>query len=240
MKLTEVATWQHEILDGDPIRLEPESITPPTNAVLTFVGIEHGNESQPDYLRDVLADTDIFFPEVNAWDPFTAKMLQKVSNGDYKARQKVLQNSASNFMGFAEGMCRALYNSKVKVLMADLPHTSPIPEKLSRVGYDSEGMLTSAAFPLMVERDKNIARVICSGIAKAKEENPRLRDKDVRATAVFGVGHISVEAALKAAARMRANDTFSTLLFFDEAAAANRSQDMIDYNNWLRTTGEET
>lgn len=240
MRLFEVAAWQHELVPGVPVRLEPESIVVPENAEVRFVAMEHGDDSDTEYFEDIFHDTDIFFPEINGWDALTAKMLQKVSRGDYDARQRMLQGSSSNSRGFAERLTRAMYNTRVNVRMADLPEKSPIPAKLSRTGYDENGDLAREGFPLMVERDRHIARTIGAELVAAQSENPRLKDRTVRATALFGVGHFEVPAALNEAARLHGVDTFSASLLFDPAAAAGTSQAIIDYGNWLRTPEEQS
>ena len=234
MRLHESASWQHELLDGVPVKLQPEALNPPENTLLTFVAINHEDDIEPDYIPDLLRETDIFFPENNGWDPVTAKYMQKISKGDYNALQKARQTGAGTFVQFVNNQLRGMYNSRVYVRMADLPHTSPIPAALARTGY-GDGGLREEAFPLMLERDRHIAKSICSEVTKARAENPKLGDKLIRATAVFGVGHMGVEAALKEAGRLHETDRFSSRLLFDSSSAAGTTgPDIIAYNNWLR------
>ena len=234
MSLIEKASWQHQIIDGAPIKLESKQITPPANTELRFFAIEHGDDSNTDYIAEVLKDTDIYFPEINSWDPLTAKFLQKVSNGDAKARQKMLESSSSGYMAFTNAMIRGLYNTRANVRMADLPNTSSIPDKLSRMAYINGG-LSQSAFSLMAERDKHIANTICNEISLAQQEVPRFRDKTIKATAIFGVGHFSVASALQDAVKAQNSESFSINLLFTEEAASATGADVIDYANWLRT-----
>jgi hypothetical protein len=234
MNLVEQASWQVEIAESAPVKLDLASIEVPENTQLTFVAINHGGTSDYDYIGDLLSETDVFFPELMCWTPLVAKNFQKVSKGDYRARQSLLLNSAGNSTQFIEPLIKQLYDSKVDVRMADLSHSSSLIKKFVTNIYRGEA-LSPSLFGDMAARDNHIAHQIGAELINAQKENPRLRDKIVRATAIFGVGHLSVEAALQETARQKSVASFSSRLLFDNFAANNHAPDIIAYNNWLRS-----
>ncbi len=77
------------VKDVPPIKLINSGLAVPEDVDLTFIGIEHHDEAgDPDYLKEVLVNNDVYVPEFVGWDLALKRRLNRIAKGDYKSFEK--------------------------------------------------------------------------------------------------------------------------------------------------------
>lgn len=253
MKLVESVPWQADVVDAPPVRLDYDSIDPLADVDFTYVAARHDIDAgEPDYAGEVLAEADVFVHEQMGWTKELARLVQGVSNGSYSALKETLEQlewqkqHTPGASAWNELLYRQLYESKARVVMPDYPNGHP---KLDKIGLAVNGKKdTDATHRLFVDRDKFILASMCAKIVELRRMVPDIRTKSpLRVVMIFGVAHYAVHDALAAAAEDQGVESFSSRLLFQESAdlATGRPEDaeelvrskqqLVDYQNWLRT-----
>ena len=260
MKLVNNVSWRSEVVDRPPVRLNYQNLLLPDNVELTFIGTTHdtNDENTPDYLDEVIGDADIFLPESPGWNNNDLTKLQRVANGDFKARQKALEQNEmhkrnTGTPGQNEWMShvyKALYGSRVKVALVDFPARHPTNSIIRSIMRQGSLQLTEPIMQLFAKRDNHILEAMVNEIDRLKHDKRLVRKEVVKVLAIFGTAHYAVHDALAECAQESEGSTFSSTLLFEENAGFNPSarsgylpmeqagprKDIIAYQNWLRTS----
>jgi hypothetical protein len=253
MNLVESFPWQDSIVDAPPVKLEYRNLAVPAGVHLNFIGTAHNSANGlPDYLEEALEETDVFMMEFAGWEPARAKQLQHVARGDFKARQKILELNAigqedSGQAEWAESVYKALFGSRVRVALVDYPLRHHGLAAIARVHFESEPM-TANTMPLIAARDKFILSNIVAELTRLRQD-PKFNSKtEVRALALFGVGHFAIHDGFAASIAESGTTSTSRLLFepgadfpardaygLSKASLAYSRERVVQYQNWVRT-----
>jgi len=252
MPLVQSVPWVESIIDAPPIRLHYQDVEVPEDMQFTFVGTRHDEDGGlPDYLRGILRETDLLLPELPGWDAQLERSYQKVADGDFSARQKIIQATerlrkiAPGQVAWQRTMFQALFNSKVKVAMVDYPYRHPGDRALQTIL--AQGMpINEDTMPHFARRDEFIVKEICAAIPRLRQENRKLASKEpLKVLALFGAAHVAVYHALVAKAEEQGVNLSEQLLFEESVAFTASSietaedlnitrEEYIRYQNWLR------
>jgi len=248
--LVESMPWQAAVIDKPPVKLDYEGLEVPEGVELTFVGTAHdSSHGLPEYTEDMLRETDVLMLEFLGHTPAVTKLLQRVSLGDFKARQKTLESNAlqvkPEHATWVAVVYKALFMSRVRVSLLDYPKNHPGFEATCQI-MGGNSLIGERSMPDLAARDKFILRGMANEFVRLRQE-PKFAEAPVRALMLFGAGHYGIHDAF---AEVIAGDTTSSsrLLFesgadhppYDaygqsKAELAVERNNIVNYQNWLRT-----
>ncbi|HSX53346.1 MAG TPA: hypothetical protein VLF90_03175 [Patescibacteria group bacterium] len=258
MKLVEHLPLLDQIKGEPPVKLDLSQTVMPEDVDFTFIGTEHHDEAgEPDYLKEVLTDTDIYMPEFAGWDAELKKRLNRVARGDYKALVKVRQEHQrqgtekhTNMARYKSAADEALYNTGVRVELVDYPHKHDDLVEWDR-WHRGRRAHNEEAYPMYLGRDQHILDSLVSAIQRLRTDDSKIAARvPLRIVMAFGLAHLSLQDALAHAAAEQGITTFQSRKLFEEtptlrsnsltlngseAAELNdRFSHIVGYQNWLR------
>lgn len=270
MKLLEHLPFQAEINPAAPAKIDLSGMLAPQDVEITFIGVSHHDDiGSPDYLRDIFAKNDVLINEAFGWSKPYARQIQQLANGSYRDREAVLgnlqlrQQQDMSERGMRRGQAiwdesyfRALYKSKVKVIMPDYPVNSyPVTsgtyeKSLRRFSKAIVDKAEVADYDLvqLSKRDAFIGRSICSSVAALRMNDSKIRSKSkLNIVMPYGAKHLGVIDALDELATQQDTTEYSSNSFFEEPSYSSflslddqleiariYREHIVRYQNWLR------
>ena len=273
MSLVEILPYDAELRRDPPTRFDLSNLVVPPNVDLTLVGALHNTRySSPDYLPELLAENYLYFMEAYGHDPTKVKNMQHASKGYGSAIEKirkadeVIINRATDpySLGVAQwskAVHEAIFKSGVRVMVADVAKGNPRQEQAyqAAMGNFSRNTLIGqrveeADMLLFAERDMTILTAICSGIARLRQEDPKLDpEAPLKAVGLYGLSHataladgLSTAAAQQGIDSFRAQSLFSFESTFPDRAPESEAAELFEhikagvvyYQEWLRSEPE--
>lgn len=257
MRLLESIPWQAEVIDAPPVRLGYESIDVPADLDVTYIGVlHHMIGGIPDYMRGALEEADVLVQEAPGWSRKFARQLQEVANGSYTALKQSIEEAEEHRQHnpgvgeWNEFYFRQLYDSGVRVVLADYPKEHPKVEEERRLLNGGLVKDRGAAHNIFAQRDKYMLTSMVEKIHELRSKVPDIQAKSpLRVLMLFGAAHYAVHDALAAAAEEKDIASFSSRLLFQESAdlvvdfgppelQALSRQLATEYQNWLRTPAD--
>lgn len=262
MNLVERVPWQAEVIDAPPARLNYREIEVPSDLEVTYIGVVHDMVGgAPDYMRNAFEETDILIQEGPGWDKAMAREFQNIANGSYTALKSALEGverQKRDAPGLAEWnghYFRQLYESNVRLALADYPKGHPKAGDEIRLLRKAAIVSDEELFPVLAQRDSYILATMADKVSELRRMVPDIQSKSpLRVLMLFGASHYAVHDALAAAAEEQGVAPFDSKLQFQESAAlmfdyenlaygvdvrrqalADARQRATDYQNWLRT-----
>jgi hypothetical protein len=157
-----------------------------------------------------------------------------------------------------EAYARALYRSKVKIIMSDYPAThQEVTTGFYQNALRNFGQAIRQGEPVtlhdllqLAKRDMYIGKAICSAIPVIRKRATKLQDKtQLKVIMPYGVKHMSIVEAMTHQAQRQGVTSFTGRTLFESAEISSELSEqqrddipiavkstILTYQNWLRTT----
>jgi hypothetical protein len=241
MKLVTTPEWLGDV-PSTPPNYDYSRIVPVEGVSLRHINIRHFSDGElPDYLAEVLAETDVFAPELPGWDDWSSKRVQKIANGDYKALQQIKGSGdravpeAAAYNNFVMGQ---LFNSKVKVAFVDVKRGSQGFRRIEQLMSRPTTEMLRAGH---IEREQFVLESLCERLRDYR----RNTTGELRVAMTFGVMHMAMADGYNEAARVHGVEDTSAVSEYEDVFSHMTSeldqasaQILLDYQSWLRESTE--
>jgi hypothetical protein len=243
MKLATSTEWLGSIPESPPL-YNFDKIVPPPDIELRFIGIRHHTDSGlPDYVDEVLSETDAFIPELPGWNAQTPKQLSRMTRGDYDALTRFidaanwLKQSDPGAYEYSTFLMRAAYRAQKPILLVDYPDG----DKFNRVNRAMDRPNVDAMWPVHKAREQFILEGLATTVKTFRETARRTPRSPLRIAMLYGAAHMAISEGVSIAASQHGIDLSVTREFEDSLVSLQSAADnpvaipiLIDYQTKLR------